>query len=334
MYIAGCSSSDTAEKNTLQEQLSADEISDNIISREDGKLSLDIMVVDSESNDLENSDLENSDLENSDLENSDLENNDLENDECADNEEILDFVDVYQKHYQTPIYKEIEKHNYQPQLWQHEGHKLAYNDLANYDTRLGVDVSHHQGNINWQKVKDAGYDFAFLRIAYRGYGKEGKLLGDREFESNYRNARAAGLDVGVYIFSQAINEAEAKEEADFVLNTLNNRELQLPVVYDPESILDDVARTDNVSGEQFTRNTRVFSNAIKEAGYEPMIYSNMLWEAFEFDLKQLQDLEIWYADYEKIPQTPYHFSFWQYTNEGMVDGISGATDINIQMIKR
>ena len=110
--------------------------------------------------------------------------------------------------------------------------------------------------------------------------------------------------------------------------------LKLPVVYDPESILDDVARTDDVTGEQFTKNTIVFCESIRENGYEPMIYSNMLWEAFEFDLSQLTTIPIWYADYEEFPQTPYHFVFWQYTNEGCVSGIDGNMDLDIQIIKK
>lgn len=115
---------------------------------------------------------------------------------------------------------------------------------------------------------------------------------------------------------------------------MNGYELQLPVVYDPESVLDDVARTDNVTGEQFTKNTRVFCDTISENGYDSMIYSNMLWEAFEFDLSQLVDIPIWYADYEKLPQTPYRFVFWQYTNEGHISGIDGDIDLNIQIVKK
>jgi GH25 family lysozyme M1 (1,4-beta-N-acetylmuramidase) len=197
---------------------------------------------------------------------------------------------------------------------------------------LGVDVSHHQHYIDWEKVKAQGYEFAILRIGYRGYGKTGSLNRDKEFERNLQNAHAAGLDVGVYFFAQAINEEEAREEAELVLEILNGRSLELPVVYDPESILDAEARTDNVSGEQFTKNTQVFCEIIKNAGYEPMVYSNMLWEAYELDLTQLQGIPVWYADYEPLPQTPYHFEYWQYTNEGTVDGISGGVDLNIQMM--
>lgn len=247
--------------------------------------------------------------------------------------EILNFVDVFGEEYEVEINPEISKSPYDPALFVHEGYKLSYTDTE-YTSRLGVDVSGHQGKIDWAKVKNAGYDFVFIRIGFRGYGEAGTVNLDKEFYSNIENAQAAGFDVGVYFFAQAVNEQEAKEEADFVLENLAGRDLQLPVVYDPEHILDDEARTDGIPGEQFTRNTKVFCERIEEAGYEAMIYSNMLWEAYELDLQELSDYPVWYADYEEKPQTPYDFAFWQYTNEGMVDGISGNVDLNIQMMHR
>ena len=247
--------------------------------------------------------------------------------------EILKFVDVFGNPYEVEINPNIAKKKYQDNNFTREGDKLSYED-DNFSSRLGVDVSYHQGSIDWEKVKADGYDFAMIRIGYRGYGTEGTLNLDTSFHENISNAQSAGLDVGVYFFAQAINEEEALEEAEFVLEYLNGYQLQLPVVYDPESILDDEARTDNVTGEQFTKNTEVFCKRIQDAGYDPMIYSNMLWEAYELDLEQLAAYPIWYADYEPLPQTPYDFTMWQYSNSGTVDGIEGATDLNIQFIKK
>ena len=98
------------------------------------------------------------------------------------------------------------------------------------------------------KVKADGYEFAFIRIGFRGYGKEGIIKTDKMFHENIKKAQAAGLDVGVYFFAQAISEEEAIEEANFVLEQLNGYELQMPVVYDPESILHSDARTNPVTG--------------------------------------------------------------------------------------
>ena len=248
--------------------------------------------------------------------------------------EILHFVDVYQNPYQVEINPNVEKHDYKDDSFVHNGDRLSYKDDSNYTYRLGVDVSEHQGYVDWQALKDSGFEFAFIRLGYRGYGQEGRICLDREFHRNIQNAQAAGFDVGVYFFAQAVNEEEALEEAHFVLQNLEGYTLQLPVVYDPESILDDEARTDNVSGEQFTKNTEVFCSAVADAGYDPMIYANMLWEAFELDLEELSEYPLWYADYEPAPQTPYHFRFWQYTNQGQVPGITGNTDLNIEMVPK
>ena len=243
------------------------------------------------------------------------------------------FVDVYGEEYETIIKVGFPKTEYSDECFWYEDEKTGYDDEI-YTSRQGVDVSHHQGSIDWNKVKEAGIEFAVLRIGYRGYGQAGTVNPDKEFKRNIEEAQAAGIDIGVYFFSQAVNEDEAREEADFVLKNLEGYELQLPVVYDPESILNAPARTDNVSGEQFTKNTIVFCEAIKEAGYTPMIYSNMLWEAFEFDMEQLDMYQFWYADYEKLPQTPYAYEIWQYTNVGHVDGINGDVDLDIQFMEQ
>lgn len=247
--------------------------------------------------------------------------------------QILDFVDAFGEAYQVKINPEIKKHDYKLDAFVHDGDRLSYNGDERYSYRLGIDVSYHNGEIDWEKVKAEGYEFAFLRIGYRGYGKEGRICLDKQFYNYIQNARAAGLDIGVYFFSQAVSEEEAAQEAAFVLQTLDGIKLQLPVVYDPESILDAEARTDHVTGSQFTKNTIVFCEQIEKAGYQPMIYSNMLWEAYQFDLEKLAKYPVWYADYESLPQTPYAFDYWQYSNEGMVDGIAGAVDLDIQFIR-
>lgn len=252
--------------------------------------------------------------------------------EAVKEPETLLFRDVYGEEYTTEISPNVPKNPYQNDRFRHEGQNLFYDDTR-YDCLHGVDVSHHQGYIDWSAVKNQGYDFAILRIGYRGYGAEGTLNPDTEFTRNLANAKSAGLLVGVYFFSQAIDTDEAKDEAEYVLRLLSGQEIDLPVVYDPESILDDDARTDNVTKEQFTENSIAFCETIKAAGYETMIYANMLWEAFQLDMEQLTAYPFWYADYEALPQTPYDFLFWQYSNEGQVDGISGQADLNIWMRK-
>ncbi|MCR4739600.1 MAG: glycoside hydrolase family 25 protein [Lachnospiraceae bacterium] len=247
--------------------------------------------------------------------------------------EILHFVDVFGEEYEVEINDNIAKTPYDNAAFERNGDRLSYEDDV-FSSEWGIDVSRYQNTINWEKVKAAGAEFAFIRIGFRGYGTEGSLNLDDRFKRNIEEAKKAGIDVGVYFFAQAVNEEEAREEAEFVIKNLEGYELDLPVVYDPESILDAEARTDNVTGEQFTKNTEVFCSVIKEAGYSPMIYCNMLWEAYELDLEKLSEYPVWYADYEYYPQTPYLYEYWQYSNEGRIDGISGGIDLNIRMVRK
>lgn len=216
-----------------------------------------------------------------------------------------------------------------------DGRKLSYND-DDYTSLRGIDVSYHQGEIDWEKVKKSGIDFAFLRIGYRGYGKSGKIVEDEQFAANLKGAKKAGVKVGVYFFSQAVTVKEAEEEADFVLKKLGDTKLDLPVVFDPENVGGVDARTDGVSGQQFTKNTLAFCSAVKKDGYEPAVYSNMVWEANRFDMAKIADAEIpvWYADYEPLPQTPYKYFCWQYSSTGSVDGIDGDVDLDILMQRK
>ena len=209
-----------------------------------------------------------------------------------------------------------------------DGQDVSYDD-GTYETVFGVDVSYHQGDIDWNAVAEDGVKFAILRVGYRGYGQDGTLNEDVKFRDYIDEAHSAGLDVGVYFFSQAINEDEAREEADFVLDIISDYEIELPVVYDPESIADDEARTDELTGEQATKNTIAFCEEIEEAGYEPMVYSNMVWEADYFDMSEVSGYKFWYADYESYPQTPYDFCMWQYTESGSISGISGGVDLDV-----
>jgi GH25 family lysozyme M1 (1,4-beta-N-acetylmuramidase) len=209
--------------------------------------------------------------------------------------------------------------------------KLTYDD-GTVKGRVGIDVSYHQGEIDWKKVKKAGISFVYIRMGYRGYGSEGKLSVDKRFKENLKGAKAAGLDVGLYFFSQAVSVKEAEEEAAFVMKNLGKTKLDLPIVFDPEKIGGTTARTDSVSGKQFTKNTIAFTEAIKKAGYDTAVYANMEWEANKLDMEKLavNDIPVWYADYEPLPQSPYKYYCWQYSATGSVDGISGNVDLDIQ----
>lgn len=195
---------------------------------------------------------------------------------------------------------------------------------------VGVDVSEFQGEIDWQQVKDAGIEFAMLRIGYRGT-TQGMLFADECFEKNYEAAREAGLDVGVYFFSQATSEEEARAEAEFVLDLLGDRKLQYPVAFDWELPVNagEEYRVNNVSGEDAARFGAVFCEEILAMGYRPMVYTNKYCAYEFFDLNEWQNYDLWYAEYQTQPSLYYEYRMWQYTESGEVPGISHPVDLNI-----
>ncbi|MGN8920089.1 glycoside hydrolase family 25 protein [Lachnospiraceae bacterium HCP28S3_F9] len=244
--------------------------------------------------------------------------------------ETFQFVDVKGVEYEAPLLENVPMNTYDYDLLSKKNGYPCYTDKdGKVISKLGIDVSEYQNPVNWQQVKNAGVEYAMIRVGYRGYGEEGRLVEDAMFRSHMEGAVAAGLEVGVYFFSQAINEKETLEEVQFVLDRIKEYPVTYPVVYDTEEIKDDVARTDNLTEEQFTQNCITFCDAIREAGYDTMIYANMKWMAFTLDMRKLTEYEKWYADYEPVPQCPYEFSMWQYTETGQLPGIEGNVDLNL-----
>ncbi|MGN1105111.1 MAG: glycoside hydrolase family 25 protein [Huintestinicola sp.] len=210
-------------------------------------------------------------------------------------------------------------------------HKTLFDESGNKRSRFGIDVSSYQQNIDWQAVKADGVEFAILRIGYRGY-ETGKMTEDKYFRKNLEGARAAGIETGVYFFSQALTPEEALEEADFVISLLSETgaELTFPIVFDWEFPTDeDPARTDGLSGEIQTACCRAFCDRVKEAGFEPMYYSTINTAIFRYDMGGLSDIPLWLADYNRTCNFTYDYRMWQYSCSGVVDGIEGLVDMNI-----
>ncbi len=195
-------------------------------------------------------------------------------------------------------------------------------------SKAGVDVSTHQKGIDWQAVAADGIDFAILRLGRRGY-TEGGLFLDETFEQNLQGALDAGLEAGVYFFSQAITPEEAEEEADYVLEVLAGRELAYPIAFDWESIPEDDARTDGLDGETTTRCAAAFCKRIEEAGYRPAVYFNQTQGYLHYDLRELTDYKLWLAEYDTTPDFYYCFDLWQYSHTGQVAGIQGDVDLDL-----
>ena len=202
-----------------------------------------------------------------------------------------------------------------------------YSENGENVSTLGVDISEFQGDIDWTQVKQAGIDFAFIRIGYRTYG-DGIVTYDSAFQRNIEGAQAAGIKVGAYFYSQAITVEEAVDEADHVIDALAPYDITYPVVYDWE-IVHDAARTDSVSVETLADCCVAFCERIKDSGYTPMIYQNRETAMHKLDLPRIKDYDFWLAEYDEKPIYYYDFKIWQYSNTGRIPGIEGNVDLNI-----
>lgn len=192
----------------------------------------------------------------------------------------------------------------------------------------GIDVSQFQGEIDWEQVKQAGIEFAIIRVGYRTYGG-GVISFDEQFRTNIEGALAAGIEVGAYFFSQATTADEAIDEADAVIDALHGYDITYPVVYDWELVSTDSARTDDVSVEALADCCVSFCERVKDSGYTPMVYQNTSTAMHKLDLPRVKDYDFWLADYNEKPTYYYDFSIWQYSNTGKVPGIGGDVDLNI-----
>ena len=197
-------------------------------------------------------------------------------------------------------------------------------------SKVGIDVSEHQGTIDWERAASA-IDFAIIRLGYRGYGSEGKIALDGYYSANMAGATENGVPVGVYFFSQATSYEEGVAEANFVLSNLGDYNLSYPIVLDREDPMVEDARTNDLSVEQHTEAARGFLETIRAAGYQAMMYTNRMYYALYLNLDTIYQYPIWYAQYADEPDWPYEFNIWQYTESGEVPGISGPVDLNLQM---
>ena len=215
--------------------------------------------------------------------------------------------------------------------------KLYYfdaNGVKQDNVTFGIDVSKYQSGLNWNKIKKSGVSFVIIRIGYRGYGAEGKLVKDPMFEEHFTNARNAGLKVGVYFFTQAMNEAEAQEEAEACNRALNGRMLDYPIFYDTEASTapGGTGRADGLGVEDRTKCAIAFCERVKELGYKPGVYASTLWYRKRVDYNTLRSrYTIWNAHYG-VSSSPIGCDLWQGTEKARINGYSGELDANISYI--
>lgn len=215
--------------------------------------------------------------------------------------------------------------------------KLYYfdaNGVKQDNVTFGIDVSKYQSGLDWNKIKKSGVSFVIIRIGYRGYGAAGNLVKDPMFEEHFTNARNAGLKVGVYFFTQAVNEAEAQEEAEGCNWALNGRMLDYPIFYDTEASTapHGTGRADGLGVEDRTKCAIAFCERVKELGYKPGVYASTTWYRKRVNYNTLRSrYTIWNAHYG-VSSSPIGCDMWQGTRTAHINGYSGELDANISYI--
>lgn len=196
---------------------------------------------------------------------------------------------------------------------------------------VGVDISKTQDYVDFFELKRAGIEFVMLRLGQRGYSS-GEITMDEYFMDNLKRASEAGLDVGVYFFSQAVTVEEAEEEAQFVIDTLSENKIQYPVVFSMDTIPNEVSRIDSLDKMERTNIALAFMDKIRENGYFPMVYGDKEWLIQKLSLGSMIGYDVWLSQEMDIPDYPYQFVMWQYTTHGSIAGIAGDANLNICFI--
>lgn len=233
----------------------------------------------------------------------------------------------------VPKYDELAVSNFQTSEFAADGSYIDYTGSA-YTALRGIDVSEHQGEIDWQSVKNDGVQFAMIRVGYRGY-KQGGLATDACFQKNMEGALNAGIRVGVYFFSQAVNVDEGKQEAEYLLEQIKGYDVTLPVFFDWERVANvGETRVDSADGTAITEACLAFCQTVKAAGYEAGVYFYRSLGYYEYELDKLADLLFWVGAPGQSPDFYYQHTIWQYSAAGTVSGISKATDMDLYFEKK
>lgn len=209
------------------------------------------------------------------------------------------------------------------------------NDRATYKvggktlSRTGIDVSEHNGKINWTKVAADSIDFAYIRIGYRG-SVHGNIKADKRFAQNFAGAKKAGLDIGVYFFSQATTTKEAKAEARYVVKKLDGYATKYPIVFDMEPSQSGSDRVGELSNAQLTAVAQAFCKEVQSLGYHACVYGSRA-DLAHYDLASLTDYGFWYAEYADQPSMALRLGIWQYSDSATVSGIEGNVDLDLDL---
>ena len=220
------------------------------------------------------------------------------------------------------INEDISRNKYDLSKLTYQKPFMNYYEDGKLVSKCGVDISANQGDVDFGKLKSAGCDFVMLKVGARGYSS-GNIVSDENFQDNLKAAKKAGLDIGVYFCSQAVSKAEAREEADELLDAISGSSVKYPVAFVMETVDDDMARIEALDMADRTQVAKAFMDRVEDAGYKPMIYGDKEWLLTMVDMENLQDYDVWFAQDSDEPEYPYEFGMWQYDSDASVKGISG-----------
>lgn len=208
-----------------------------------------------------------------------------------------------------------------------DGYQYYIDEEKGFKSSLGLDVSVHQGDIEWEKVGKTPIEWVMIRVGNRGYST-GEIKLDEKYEENIEGAKSVNLPVGVYFYSAATNVAEAQEEAKFVLENIKDKDISLPIAFDMEDVGGSKSRTYTLSVDEKTAIAKSFCDTMKENNYQCLIYGNSKWLMERLNFEEVADYGIWHAQYSYY-NFAYKLDMFQYTSSGKVDGISGKVDLNM-----
>ena len=208
-----------------------------------------------------------------------------------------------------------------------DGSENTQMQFASGSAKLGIDVSKWNQEIDWEAVKEEGVEFAIIRCGYRG-ASSGALVIDPRYEENIQGAIDAGIPVGVYFFTQALDEVEAVEEASMVIRLIEAYDVDYPVFLDSESAGGN-GRADGLTATERTAAHKAFLETVSAAGYETGVYASRNWLYDRINMTDLSEYKTWLAEYAEVPAYEGYYDMWQYTSKGKVNGISTNVDLNL-----
>ena len=226
------------------------------------------------------------------------------------------------------INENLAKNSYSKSRFVYKKPVMSYYLNGKEASWCGVDISSKQESVDFKKLKKAGCDFVMIKVGGRGYSS-GEIVLDEKFKDYMKSAKSAGLDIGVYFFSQAITKDEIEEEAETLIEAIKDYTIKYPVVFQMQEVEGDMARVDSLDTESRTELTKLFLSIIKDAGYKPMLYGNKEWLVTKVDLEALEEYDVWLSQEADTPDYPYEFAMWQYDKSGTISGISKETGLNV-----